>query len=563
MSEILKTNNSNCADCYKCIRYCPVNAIDYSNNQAINNAERCILDGKCFTVCPQKAKFIRNDVQKVKQALASGVYLVASVAPAFHSYYDAPLNGRIIAGLKRIGFKRVEQTSKSAYAVSLAHYKYYRRSENPVISSACPAVVSLVEKYYPELLHMLAPVVSPVIAHHRMLQAEINKPFNTVFIGPCIAKKKEAQSNDMFCLTFDEMEQLLFDNGHNVLKDDYDFFDDSYSRILSRYPLVSGLIKAFDFAQKDFDSEIITISGIDKIISLFNQLKEQKIRPGFIEALSCEGGCIMGPARPSRHKDSGYYELRQTLMTQISSFEQDTFEDYDCSKLKRTFNDKSIFYSEPDSQEIKDVLASIGKFSSQDELNCGSCGYDTCRQKAVAVIRGIAQKEMCIPYMKVQAEKFSDVILEASPNGVLILDNDFKVTEVNRTFLKISGMTKEQLFGKKITDVFGEECLFNDITFDNTDGTHKSVVKFKDKKLKKIIYSVPEQNLYFVSLIDITDLEVQKTALNMIKRESLESAKAVVEKQMKVAQEIALLLGETTVETKLLLGRLMKIIESE
>lgn len=560
---ILRTNEVNCKDCYKCIRYCPVNAIKVVEGHAYIDTERCILDGKCYKVCPQHAKVIKNDLEEVKNIIKLNKFVVASIAPAFFAYYQEPLRGKILTALKFLGFSHAEQTSRGAYAVAKAHYEYYAISEKPVITSSCPATVNLIEKYYPELIEYLAPVVSPMVAHYKLLENEYRKPFKMIFISPCIAKKEEFEGTEIEAsITFEELEQWIKDEDIDLESLEPSSFDEVYPVSSSLFPLLGGLINAAELKDSSLENEIISVSGIENIQTLLNSIKEGKINSKFIEVLACEGGCVMGPARPLDCQNKSYHELRANL---INSFENEKPtkkpEILTEKALHRTYKDKSISRIEPTEEEIKVILASIGKTKQEDELNCGACGYYSCREKAIAVIQGMAEKEMCIPYMRSQAERFSAIVLEATPNCVIVLDQNLNVIEANPSFLKLIGLNKDDIKGKNISTITDDEP-FKEV-LSNSGLVNESTTIFMDKKLKRIVFSVPDQKLITGIFVDITDAETHKAALLKVKTETLERAQKVIDKQMRVAQEIAGLLGETTAETKVLLGQLVKILHQE
>lgn len=559
--DILKTNKSNCTDCHKCIKSCPVNAIKFADSQACIDIDRCILDGACHNKCPQHAKSIRNDLNKVKELLSSGKQVVASIAPSIFAYYDIPKIGKILAYLKKIGFSKIEQTSRASFSVALTHLKNSRIIQENMISSACPSVVYLIENYYPDLLFHLSPVDSPMVAHYKLLKKELQPPFEMVFIGPCIAKKKEMEGTGIAAsLTFRELEALIDESDEDIDSLELIFFDDNYSGNLSLFPLEGELVRLAGFQEHFTQNDVITVSGIDKVQSLLDSIRNDGVRYKFIEAMACEGGCIMGPARPKHTENSNYYSLRKRLIDETSHFEDDKnyalIPEFD---LFRNFTNNYKQTPNPTEEQMQEVLNSIGKYKREDELNCGSCGYDTCKEKAIAVINGMAEREMCLPFMKSRAESFSKIILESNPNGVIILNEKLQIKKINPAFIKISGMSKKELIGKDISIIFDDIRPFNEVL--GGKKLHETTSVFKNRKIKKFIFSVPEDSVIIVFLIDITDVEIHKEALQKVKNETLENAQIVIEKQMKVAHDVAVILGETAADTEILLGKLINIIK--
>jgi len=506
------------------------------------------------------AKSVRNDVKVVQKLLGSGKFVVASIAPSLHAYYDAAEVSKIIRFLKKVGFSKVEQTSRSTYQVSIEHAKQLRSVESNLISSCCPSVVELIEKYYPDLIPNIASVMSPMMAHYEILKKEISEPFEMVFIGPCIAKKEEIKNSQIAaCITFEELEEWMGSVSIEEAHSEAYFFDDFYSGYFSRYPLPGQLIDIANINKNEPQNQTITVTGTRNIRQLLESIRERKVNFRFIEAMACEGGCIMGPARPKSCKELNYYELRERLIKETSYFDN-VVPDIDNSLcLYRSFTNRYKPLRKPTEEQIQEVLYSIGKINPEDELNCSACGYESCRDKAIAVLQGIAEREMCVPYMKSKAESFSKILLEANPNALIILNQDLSVVDVNTSFTRLTGVARDYIKGKDISVVFHDIGPYREVI--DKKKVHETITTFNGRKIKKFIFSVPEEKIIITTLIDITDVEIHKEALEKVKNETLDNAQKVLEKQMKVTHDVAVLLGETAVETEMLLNKLINIIK--
>jgi len=562
--NILSINEVNCKDCYKCVRHCPVNAIRIKNGHASVDVERCILCGSCYGICPQNAKVVRNDIDRAKEAVKNSIISIASIAPSFFAYYKQPLAGKILKALELLGFSKTEQTSRAVKEVSMAHYNIYEYGKNIVISSSCPAAVNLIEKYYPDLIKYLAPVVSPAAAHSKIIKNEYEeKDYAIVFISPCIAKKEELENSEVnACLTFQELEDWIEAEGINLDSLEPLEFEKYFSKNSSLFPLLGGLIKRVGLTEDSASKELFSISGIGEIKECLSLIRNKEIKSGFIEFLSCKGGCVSGPCRPALHAKKSFMELKINLIENLNNLpEKDEKDLLTKSELYRGYENKSIKLSPPSERDIKAILALTGKLKEEDEHNCGACGYESCRDKAIAVIYGMAEAEMCIPYMKRQAEKFTSIILKNTPNGIILLDKNFIILEVNTAFEKIVDKNAEDLINKSISTIMDEKS-FKLIDFER-ETVNKSTITLNNKKINKIVYSIPDKKLIAGIFIDISDIEAQKNALDKTKQETLTRAQAVINKQMMVAQEIAGLLGESTAETKVLLGQLMKTLSED
>ena len=538
--EIIK---SNCKDCYKCIKHCPVNAISYSDNRVCIDFDKCILDGTCVNVCPQKAKKVKTSLPELKEALKNGEKVIASIAPSFYAYYDFDKTGCILSFLKSQGIFRVEQTSQFAKINAIKHYEYMKITKLPVISTACPVIVKLIENFYPDLINLLAPVDSPMVLHAKEIK-ENYPDSKVVFIGPCLAKKNEAEENGIeYALSFNELEEWMNDENFSFDKVTPEFFNDDYIYETSTYPL---------------EGSLLTLCGADKELS-----KDEMISlSGLEEMLACKNGCINGPLKPSSYCDANYFEIEEKFNKEINMFEKKDQKILNINKypLSRRFANHYEEEVMPTEEQIRATLRSMEKYTKEDEINCGACGYKSCRDKAIAVIQGKAEKEMCIPYMKNRAEKFSRILLESNPNGVIILDDNLKITGVNDALLEMADKKADELINQNISVLFDDLEPFQNV-LKNKKHVYEAIRAFNNKKVKKIIFSIKDLGITIVFLVDITEADVHKQALEKVKMETLEKAQAVLDKQMKVTHDVAVLLGESTAETEMLLGKLINLIK--
>jgi two-component system, NtrC family, sensor kinase len=405
---IVSTIGQKCRRCYSCVRECPAKAIRVFEGQAIVLADRCISCGHCVKVCSLEAKQIASDVNRVQNYLIPKFNTIAIVAPSFvvaypDDYYKIP------NALKSIGFTKVIETAFGADLVSQQYLQYFDvKSNQVVLSSPCPAVYNFIEKYYESLVDNLAEVVSPMIAMGRYLKKIYGDDTKVVFIGPCVAKKSEyidEEVNDAIdaVLTFTELKKIIKDNNIELREYEDSFFDPPYANLGKSYPLSGGLLKSANFESDVLEKEVIVVDGKEKVEELIKDISEGKIKSKFVDILFCEG-CISGPAIES---NLNYYSRREKVIDYIE--ENITHTDKQVWKseiynsrninLSRKFQNKSQRIQMPSEKRIKDILAKTNKYTKQDELNCGSCGYITCRDYAISIAKNIAEEDMCLPYL--------------------------------------------------------------------------------------------------------------------------------------------------------------------
>ena len=565
----IQFKEANCKNCYKCIRNCPVKAISFKNEQAQIMEENCILCGNCLKVCPQNAKRVVDDVDKVCGFIEKNEKVYASLAPSFVSGFDMKDARCMYTVLKKLGFSYVEETAIGAAKVSLEYEKFIKKKQmKNIITTACPVVVSLVEKYYPELIDELAPVVSPMIAHAKMMREMYGSKIKIVFIGPCVAKKEEYKdlTNDDLIdavITFEELERWM-DREEVSLDCEIDEEFINLKKFTARlYPATGGILKTLA-ADKKNGYKFIGIDGIQKCIEAFDAMKIGNVKGYFIEMNSCSGGCLNGPC--TKVPAGGMFEARERLFTYVKNYagkgDPGIIQDVKVD-LSKKFVDKSHPYKIPDEETIRDILKKIGKFKKEDELNCGACGYSSCRDKAIAVYNGKANLKMCLPYMRERAESMSNIIISASPNAIIAINDDLCIQEINITARKMFNIENVDVHGKNIYEFLicpdfevvkdtGIDILNKKYTYDEYGITVE----------QDILYS-KEHGLVIIIMKDITNDIKQQQQMYKVRSETVETAQKVIEKQMRVAQEIASLLGETTAETKVALTKLKGFIISE
>lgn len=550
--SLITINQVNCKDCYKCVRYCPVKAIRVVGGHAEVVEARCLGDGGCVHVCPQHAKQVRSDLEVVRGLLASGRLIVASVAPSAAGIFGDTLP-HLLGALKALGFARVEETARTAEAIARAHTAC-AEDGRPHIATACPAIVSLVERYYPTLTSLLVPVPSPMVAHARLLRDEYGPDTGVVFIGPCVAKKGEADSFQLdAALTFDELLSWLSEADMALESVAPRTFDNPPVGIAELFPLPNGMLRTAGQLDAGLSPAILTVSGINEVRALLDDLPNLNgIR--LIEALACEGGCMQGPG--SAIGPSSWVRRKQLLHAV-----QDAGTGAAPENMARVFTAQPLCLPLPTDEEITTILRRTGKHNPSDEQNCGACGYDTCREKAIAVYQGMAEAEMCIPYMRLRAESFANVVIRNTPNGIIVVDRALRVLDANPAFCKLFDCTVHELIGRPLKTVLDPQA------FERVNRTGQPFVR-QDVRYgavitRELIFPVADEDVVIGIYVDITDEMMRQQKQLTVKQETLGKARQVIEKQMRVAQEIAGLLGETTAETKVLLTRLINLYDEE
>ncbi len=558
MANCLTLKKSNCKNCYKCIRHCPVKAIRFSGNQAHIIGNECILCGHCFVVCPQNAKEIVDSTEKVKVLMQGGTPVIVSLAPSFIANYEGVGIESMRAALKKLGFYDVEETAIGATIVKKEYDRMLSEDQRDiVISSCCHSVNLLIQKYFPAELPYLADVMSPMQAHC----ADIKKRHpnaKTVFIGPCVAKKDEAEYYEGLVdavLTFEELTKWL-ERENIALEKNIAKNPESRARF---FPTTGGILKTM--AQNAPGYAYMAIDGVENCIAALKDIESGKIHRCFIEMSACVGSCVGGPVMEKYHRSP----VKDYMA--VASFAGER--DFDVIQpepveLKKHFNLIENTAAKPSESEIAAIMRQMGKFKPSDELNCGSCGYNSCREKAIAIFQGKAEISMCLPFLKDKAESFSDTIVKNTPNGLIVLNENLEVQQINTVARKIMNIRSESdVLGEPVIRILDPSAF---MTVKNTGrdihNQHTYLAEYKRYVEQTIVYDRDSRMLVGI-LRDITDEEAEREKKEKISRQTVEVADKVVEKQMRIVQDIASLLGETAAETKIALTKLKESIGDE
>ena len=558
MSDCLTLKKSNCRNCYKCIRHCPVKSIRFSGNQAYIISNECILCGHCFVVCPQNAKQIVDETEKVRVLLKSGDPVYVSLAPSFVANYEGAGINSMRAALKKLGFADAEETAVGATIVKNEYERMLREDKRDiVISSCCHSVNLLVQKYFPKELPYLANVLSPMQAHCIELKKR-DKNAKTVFIGPCVAKKDEAEYYEGIVdavLTFDELTKW-FKEEKIEIEPENEHEEESRARF---FPTTGGILTTM--AQDAEGYTYMAIDGVENCMAALRDIENGKIHKCFIEMSACTGSCVGGPVMEKFHHSPVKDYM---VVAEFAGSRDFRVEQPDSLEIKKTFSVIEKKLRTPSEDEITEILHKMGKYKPSDELNCGSCGYNTCREKAVAIYQGKAEVSMCLPYLKDKAESFSDNIVRNTPNGLIVLNEMLEVQQINEAALKIINLrSASDILGDHIVRVLDPK-LFTDVLESRWNLKNKKLYLAEYGKYVEVTITYDQDYRLLICIMrDITEEEKARERKESVGRQTVEIADKVVDKQMRIVQEIASLLGETAAETKIALTKLKETIADE
>ena len=557
MDQFLDFKPAKCRDCYRCLRECPAKAIQVINHQARIIPERCILCGNCTRVCPQNAKTVHSQVERVKKLLAGEKDVLASVAPSFVSTFALTNFAQMAEALQALGFFYAEETAVGAAAVT-EQYRLLLKSGQyrNLISSACPAVNRMIQIYYPDMLKYLAPVDAPMVAHAKILHKSFPDA-KIVFIGPCIAKMREAADSGVVdaVLTFEDLTAMMQERSV-VFPEPAAAPESAHGASGRVYPISRGVVKSFGGPVEGY--KLLAVDGAEKCKNFFLHLDEME--GVFVEMNCCEYACINGPCS-LQHADSAV--LGDANVRKYAASAAESGVSLDGASILHRYPKLREKGCDPTETEIRAILAKTGKTKPEDELNCGACGYNSCREKAWAVANGFADVEMCIPYMRRKAESVSSEVMQRMPNGVVVLNSDFEIEEINQAASRLLGIDYNHYKGKNFFDLSDlVEFVHVQSTGENVYNRRVRVGNTK-KYIELSVIDMKDHNRLLGIMKDVTEEETYNEKLQEVRKQTFAVTDEVVKNQMKIAQEIASLLGETTAETKVALLKLKDILQKD
>ena len=519
-------------------------------------------------VCPQNAKQIVDETEKVKVLMQGQTPVIASVAPSFVANYPGVGISSFRKALQKLGFTDAEETALGATIVKKEYERILNEEDRDVIiSSCCHSVNLLIQKYYPNCLPYLADVISPMQAH----AADIKRRYpdaKVVFIGPCVSKKDEVEHYKNYveaALTFEELSEW-FKKENVEVEQVTDTVDESLARF---FPTTGGILKTM--TQENTDYDYLAIDGVENCIDALMDISEGKIHKCFIEMSACAGSCVGGPVMERKHNSSnGNVSFRRNpvsdyvAVSKYAGSKDFDVEQPDVTELKKIFEpiEKKNVY--PLDYEINNILRQMGKTRKCDELNCGSCGYNTCRDKAVAIFQGKADISMCLPYLKEKAESFSDTIIKNTPNGIIALNYSLEVQLINSAACKILNIpSQSDIIGEPIVRVLDPKLFIRIQQGSDNVYNERTYLAEYGKYVEQTIVRDSERKILICIMADVTEEENEHKRKEEISQQTVEIADKVVDKQMRIVQEIASLLGETAAETKIALTKLKESISDE
>ncbi len=548
------TVQNECQDCYKCVRQCPVKAIKIENGHATVMPEMCVACGHCVNICPAGAKRVRDDVGRARLLLKEKKTVIAAIAPSFRGEFGVSAEV-VITALKKLGFTHVSEVALGAQQVTAETAKLLPKRKL-WLSSACPAAVAYIQKYLPQHAEAITPLLSPMLALGKSLKKLYGDDAAIVFFGPCIAKKNETDTHAYLvdlALTFADLRDWLTRDGLDLrtLPADKDAtFVPERAEEGGLYPIEGGMLRGLQTYPQAKDVRMVTLTGLEAIHNALENIRDDEVdSPVFVELLACVGGCIQGPCMKNRKAG-----LLNRLAVCNAVKDPETPREIK-AEIEEGYNPEPVDGGTCEMSALRAALRRIGKNSLADELNCGGCGYETCRDFAKALINGRAEPAMCLSWLRKQAQTKANALLKCMPSGVVIVDNNLTIIECNHRYAELFDKdtlyayeAKPGLEGVALEKTNSFPHLFQRVLDDGQE-VLKDLLRVGDRIYDVAIFTIDPHKTVGGIILDVTRAEMQREQIS-------KRAQEVIRKNLSTVQEIACRLGENMAETEILLRNL-------
>ena len=555
-THYIQLSEASCRNCMRCVRNCPTNAMTYIHNQPTILEDECILCGNCYSVCRHDAKKIISDFNKVKTWLANGEKVIMSVAPSFVSVW--PRFSSLTKILKSRGFYAVEETARGAAVVSKAYENLIKEHKmKNIITTCCPAANSLIEKEYGDLVEFMAPVESPMIVHAKMIKEE-HPDAKVVFLSPCIAKYKEIHDERFAgyvdaCINMQELFEWIENEPCVNEESDWQDFEGSISRL---YPTSGGILTTLE--NKD-NYKFVSVEGIDRIKSFLEAIRNGHLEGYFFEVNACIGSCMGGPLL-SHFAHNEW--VGQSVIRQNVDFNKTISSGKLPCNVDAVWKKEDIYRPHHTKEEIEAEMIRMGKTSPDKIHDCGACGYETCYEKAIAVLEGKADPKICLPEALAHAESLSNVVIDNTPNGIVVIDENYNILEMNPSARRMLDLEMVNPTGMPLISVLPSKELEEAIQSKSRRVNNIRVeYDMYNKLVDHAIFKVPDETYTVLILMDRTNEELKEKMLRNLREKTMNVTQQVIDDQMRTVQEIASLLGETTAKSKVALTKLKEAMD--